>query len=99
MPRARRIKRGLTDEEIQLFERYAEERASGSISIRDQKKHAEVMLEVLRPHEWQVYQLRKSGWDFDAIISHLGISAYAAFKLRDNAVYWLRRALCGKQVD
>jgi hypothetical protein len=86
-------------EELQLFERYRAERKSGTANIREQKKHAEVMLEIFRPYEWQVYQLRKNGWEINQITAHLSITFTTERSLRRSALEWLRRALVDEAVD
>jgi hypothetical protein len=57
------------------------------------------MLEIFRPYEWQVYQLRKNGWEINQITAHLSITFTTERSLRRSALEWLRRALVDEAVD
>lgn len=85
--------RQYTDDELRLFAVYRQQRIEGTVSIREQKRHAEQMLCILRPAEAQVYELRQQGFDLEGIARKLRIGVKRARGRRDVALAWLRRAL------
>lgn len=85
-----------SEEELQLFFEYKRARCESNFSITDlknQKRHAEQMLEIFRPQEFLAYMNIKKGGDFNSIAKAMKISLYTLKKKQEIAIMWLRTAL------
>ena len=89
-----------SEEELQLFIEYKRARCESNFSITDlknQKRHAEQMLEIFRPQEYLAYMNIKGGSDFTTIAKNMKLSLYSLKKRQEIAITWLKTALIDKQ--
>ena len=85
----------ISEEELSLFAELDRRRVDDLETSLDQKRIAEVLLEVHRPLLFQVYLLRKRGMIFRDIARELSLSVGTVKGRARQSVFWLQKALLG----
>ena len=87
-----------TDEELKLFSKYSLERREPSFNLqalRQQKRHAEEMLSILRYNLYEAYLTGKECVSAREVKKRTGVALDTVNKRRRLAAQWLLMALGG----
>lgn len=88
-----------TQEELSLFiENFLTRSASnfGVSDLKNQKRHAEKMLKIFRPHLYEAYLTCKEGVEGRAARLRTGVKTPTRLRRNALAIEWLMGALLGK---